>query len=330
MMRLLKYFGFRTFKTGIAATAAMTIAVSFGLKYAAAAGIIAILSVQTTKRHSLKLAAQRMGACILALFISSILFGLLGYNTLVFGLFLFIFIPISAMFNFNEGIVVNSVLVTHLLVERSIAPSLMLNELILMSIGIGVALILNLHMPSLEKKIKEDQYYIEAAIKGILMNMSDSLRNNAVSIKEEDLFKNLEVKLKEGKNRAYRNFNNALWRNDRYYIKYMDMRLSQFEILKNMRKHFNNFFITYEQSLRIADFTENVSNSLHEYNTAEGLLKNLYTLKESFASMELPKTREEFENRAMLYQFLNDLESFLIIKNEFKKNIKNDQFIDVY
>ena len=35
--------------------------------------------------------------------------------------------------------------------------------------------------------------------------------------------------------------------------------------------------------------------------------------------MELPKNRNEFENRALLFQFLNDLEDFLIIKKEFKE-----------
>ena len=35
--------------------------------------------------------------------------------------------------------------------------------------------------------------------------------------------------------------------------------------------------------------------------------------------MPLPTTREEFENRAMLFQFLNDMEQFLKDKNEFKK-----------
>ena len=58
-------------------------------------------------------------------------------------------------------------------------------------------------------------------------------------------------------------------------------------------------------------------------NTADGLLKNLKLLRESFITMELPKTREEFENRAMLYQFLNDFEQFLLIKNEFKEELLN-------
>jgi uncharacterized membrane protein YgaE (UPF0421/DUF939 family) len=39
--------------------------------------------------------------------------------------------------------------------------------------------------------------------------------------------------------------------------------------------------------------------------------------------MELPKTRNEFEDRALLFQFLNDLEDFLIIKKEFKEFFRN-------
>lgn len=36
--------------------------------------------------------------------------------------------------------------------------------------------------------------------------------------------------------------------------------------------------------------------------------------------MDLPKNREEFENRALLFQFLNDLEDFLLLKKAFKDN----------
>ena len=36
--------------------------------------------------------------------------------------------------------------------------------------------------------------------------------------------------------------------------------------------------------------------------------------------MPLPKTREEFENRAQLLQFLNDMEDLLVIKRNFVLN----------
>ena len=326
----MKFIGYRTLKTAIGAAIAMLIAASLGLKYGTAAGVIVILSVQSTKRQSVRVAIQRMGACFLALFLSSVLFNLLGYNAYVFGAFLLTFIPAAARFRFNEGIVVSSVLVTHLLVEKSTTPSLIVNELLLMVIGVGVALIMNLYMPSVDKKIKASQADIEELIREILRHMSAALEVCAVSLKEEELFNNLEARIKKGRERAYRSLNNSLFLDNSYYAKYMDMRYQQLKTLKSMRKHFDKFSITYKQTEMIAEFTLKLSNSIHEYNTAEGLLKSLQDLREGFRAMELPKTREEFENRAMLYQFLNDLEQFLLIKNDFKINIDEGSIVDVY
>lgn len=319
----MKFIGTRTLKTGVGAMISISIAMAFGLKYGTAAGIITILSIQITKRQSINLAIQRMGACLLALFLSMVLFKILGFNPVVFGGFLMLFISLASKFKLNEGIVVSSVLVTHLLVEKTVTIALLVNEVALMTIGIGVALLLNLHMPSVEEKIKEDQEYIEEYIREILCHMSVALRQCAVSVKEEQLFSNLESRLSLGRQRAYRNLNNTLFSDSSYYVKYMDMRVQQLHALNNMRKHFERFSISYMQSAMIADFTLKVSESIHEYNTAEGLLKNLKLLRESFITMELPKTREEFENRAMLYQFLNDLEQFLLIKNGFKEELSN-------
>jgi uncharacterized membrane protein YgaE (UPF0421/DUF939 family) len=326
----MKFIGYRTLKTAAGGAIAILIAASLGLKYGTAAGVIVILSVQSTKRQSIRVAIQRMGACILALFLSSVLFNLLGYNAYVFGAFLLIFIPTAARFKFNEGIVVSSVLVTHLLVEKSTAISLIVNELLLMLIGVGVALIMNLYMPSIDKKIKKSQVDIEELIREILRHMSSALGKCAVSLKEEELFNRLERKIKKGRERAYRSLNNSLFSDNSYYAKYMDMRYQQLKALKNMRKHFERFSINYKQNEMIAEFTLKLSNSIHEYNTAEGLLKSLQDLRESFKAMELPKTREEFENRAMLYQFLNDLEQFLLIKNDFKKNLDEESIVDLY
>lgn len=326
----MKLIGYRTLKTSIGAAIAILIAAALGLKYGTAAGVIVILSVQSTKRQSIRVAIQRMGACLLALFLSSVLFNLFGYNAYVFGAFLLIFIPSAARFRFNEGIVVSSVLVTHLLVEKSTSASLIVNELLLMLIGVGAALLLNLYMPSVDKKIKQNQEDIEELIREILRHMSAALKKCAVSLKEDELFNDLENKIKKGRERAYRSLNNSLFSDNSYYAKYMDMRYQQLKALKNMRKHFEKFSITYKQTEMISDFTFRLSNSIHEYNTAEGLLKSLQGLRESFREMELPRTRDEFENRAMLYQFLNDLEQFLILKNDFKKNLDEEMHIDVY
>ncbi|NLP27256.1 MAG: aromatic acid exporter family protein [Clostridia bacterium] len=315
----MKFIGYRTIKTAIAATLAMIIAEMLGLKYTVAAGVIAILSTQSTRRQSVEIAVQRICSSLVALTIATIIFYLFGFSPISFGLYLLIFIPTAARLKVSEGIVVSSVLVTHLLVENTIEVTWLINEILLMLVGAGVALILNLYMPSVEGKIKEDQKYIDDTIRKILLNMSDALKNNFVSIKEEELFQGLEKRLEEARKRAYRNLNNYFFVETNYYVEYMEMRVQQFHVLKRMRAHFQRFFMTYEHSIMVSEFTQEVGESLHEENTAKELLDNLQLLRESFKTMELPKDREEFENRAMLFQFLNDLEDFLIIKYDFKK-----------
>jgi uncharacterized membrane protein YgaE (UPF0421/DUF939 family) len=107
-----------------------------------------------------------------------------------------------------------------------------------------------------------------------------------------------------------------------YYVEYIEMRNQQFNTLKRLRNHFRRFFITYDHTIMVADFTKKISEDFYEKNTCEILLNGLGDLRAKFKNMALPSSREEFENRAMLYQFLNDLEQFLLIKFEFMNNIK--------
>ena len=56
----MRFIGVRTWKTGIGAVIAMIIAKELGLSYWVSAGIITILSIQSTKRESLKIAIKRI------------------------------------------------------------------------------------------------------------------------------------------------------------------------------------------------------------------------------------------------------------------------------
>jgi uncharacterized membrane protein YgaE (UPF0421/DUF939 family) len=310
----MNFIGYRTLKTVIGAVIAMYLAIALGLKYATAAGIITILSLQSTRKQSLRISSKMIGAFLLALLLAVGLFKLFGYTPLVFGLFLLLFIPIAVKLKVQEGIVVSAVLITQLLIERTIEISFILNQIFLMAIGVLIALILNLYMPSFEHKIKEEQDVIEKTIKKILLDMSSSLQNQVVSIQEEELFKYLEVKLKKGREMAYMDLNNSFSSNNRDYTTYMDIRSQQLHCLQNMRKHFERLSITYKQTILIADFTVIIAHSIQGNDAAEKLLKDLSELRKSFTTMELPQNREEFENRGILYQFLNDMDEFLLLE----------------
>ncbi|WP_099191996.1 aromatic acid exporter family protein [Tepidibacter mesophilus] len=317
----MKFIGYRTLKTAIGAAISIIISKNLGIEYAVSAGIITILSIQSTKRKSVEIALQRICACILALFIAYITFNLFGYSEISFAIFLVIFIPLAVKFNMGEGIVVSSVLVTHLLVEKSVEIFWLRNELYLMIIGAFVALILNLYMPSIENKIRSDKIYIEEKMKEILHKMSIALKDHTIEFESDVLFNDLENRLQRALKLSYINFNNYVFQDEIYYVHYMEMRVKQYETIKRMREHFQRFFMTYDQAIIISDFTQRVANLLYEDNTAESLIEELNKLRMIFKEMPLPKDREEFENRAMLFQFLNDMESFLIIKKEFRENI---------
>ena len=309
----MNFIGYRTLKTVIGAVIAMYIAMHLGLKYATAAGIITILSLQSTRKQSIRLSSKMIGSFLLALLLAVGLFKLFDYTPLVFGLFLLVFIPLSVKLQVQEGIVVSSVLITHLLVERNTELPLILNQIFLMAIGVIITLILNIYMPSFENKIKEEQDIIEKTIKKILLDMSMSLRDQIVSIEQENLFTLLEVRLKQGREMAYKNFNNNFSSNSSDYTQYMDIRLQQLHCLKNMRKHFDRLSITYSQTILVADFTIRVAHSISDNDTAEKRLEDLSRLRQSFTTMQLPQDRDEFENRGMLFQFLNDVEEFLLL-----------------
>ena len=306
--------GYRTLKTVIGAVIAMYLAITLGLKYATAAGIITILSLQSTRKQSLRISSKMIGAFLLALLLAVGLFKLFGYTPLVFGIFLLLFIPIAVRLNVQEGIVVSAVLITQLLIEKNTEMSFILNQIYLMAIGVIIALVLNLYMPSFENKIKEEQDIIEKTIKKILLDMSNSLRDQVVSIQEEELFNFLEIRLKKGRMMAHKDFNNSFSSNNSDYTTYMDIRSQQLHCLQNMRKHFERLSITYKQTILIADFTIIIAHSIQGNDAAEKRLRDLSELRKSFTTMELPQNREEFENRGILYQFLNDMDEFLLLE----------------
>lgn len=314
-----KFLGLRTLKTAVGSVLAIFLAQYIGLKYATAAGIITVLSVQNTRKTSIKLAFQRVESTVLALVIAILLFNVLGYSPLVFGLYLAIFIPLTVYLKITDGIVVSSVLVTHLLAEKSASLFWIKNELLLMAVGAGIGIALNAYMPKIENEIKETQKNIEEYMKKILFQMAEALRNQSVSIEEEKMFKELKEVLQKGKESAYRHLNNYIINDVKYYVSYMEMRTLQYEVLKYMRSHFVKFYMTFEETEIVAAFTEKVATDLAEYNTAQGLLKELNEIIQMFKKHQLPKTREEFENRATLFQFLNDMETLLELKKNFKQ-----------
>lgn len=319
----MKYIYNLAFKMSISATIALIIGNALGLQYATVGAVIAILSIQDTRKKALIISYKRIIACSIGILLSVILYSILGNGALIFGLFLIILIPLTSRLKAQEGMVPSVVLSTHFLVANNITIALIYNEVLLMIIGIGVAAIANIFMPSLEDKFKDDKEWIEEHYRIIISKMSKSLITHTVDIDEQKLINEVEQRLYESKETAYKIVNNQFFKSSSYYTDYINMRINQFDTIKRMRLHFQRFNIPVEQMNVMADFTLCVSENISEMNDCKSLLMDLEILRSEFKKMELPKTREEFESRAQLLQFLNDMEEFLLIKRNFFTTMKN-------
>lgn len=320
-----KLVGYRTLKTALGAAIAIYLAQFLGLAYATSAGIITVLSVQNTKRKSIELALRRIASTALGLSIATALFQLLGFTPLAFGFVLLLFIPSAARLRLQDGIVMSAVLITHLLIEESTALVWIMNEFGLVVVGAGVALLMNLYMPSIEKDIRRDQRKVEERMKTILLHLAEALRTQAVPVMEETLYRDLKAALDTGYERAMNLSSNYLTRDFRYYVRYMEMRIKQFEILRHMRGYLGRIDGHYAQSKMVAAFTELVSDQFSEINTAKELLEDLSVYEEMFRQQPLPVTRVEFENRAALYQYFQDLRNLLELKKDFAQGLTAEE-----
>ncbi len=327
----------KVLKIAAGSSAAILIADVLGLAYSASAGIITLLSIQDTKKETLVVAGKRFLAFILAILTAYCLFTAFGYYTLTFGLFLLIFISLSYLFRLQEGIPMCSVLVTHFLIEKDMSAVFICNESIILFIGILVGIILNLYMPDNTGAVKADMRQIEEDIRSILGMLSEIIsrentaKNQAAGFESTESglldksFQELDSHLKAAIARAYNNMNNTLLSDTRYYIQYFTMRRSQTGILLHIREQIRLLTSVPKQADSIALFLKKIREQFHEYNNAERLLQELEQIRNGYRSEPNPVTREEFENRAVLYLILYDLENFLNIKNNFVSNISISQ-----
>ncbi|MBU7593425.1 aromatic acid exporter family protein [Metabacillus halosaccharovorans] len=309
--------GYRTVKTALGTTISIILAQFIGLEYYTSAGIITILCIQVTKKKSLRSSWERFLACSLAMIFSFIFFEGIAYHPLIIGLLLLLFIPATVIVKATQGIVTSTVVIFHLFSTNHITIQVIGNEFLLVTIGIGVALVMNLYMPSVEKKLKNYQIQIEDNLASIFHEIELYLVQKDRKWDGKEITITAQL-INEAKTLAFRDVENHFLRHENSYYHYFKMREKQFEIIERVIPSITSIHIAVEQSKMIADFLHELKVNIHPGNTAHKFLVQLLNMKNSFEEMDLPKTREEFEARAALYHFVREMEQYLIIKSHFK------------
>lgn len=310
-------------KITLGAVLAIALCSLIGLKYSASAGIITILSIQNTKRETMRTAADRTLAFGCALIISFLCYRILGFTVLAFGVYLLGFSFLCLMMGWAAAISMDSVLITHFLSEGSMTPALIINEVLLFGIGTGIGILLNLHLHSKQGAWKRKMDEADSAARGILQRMAERVRSLDRTNYDDSCFVLVNRQLEEAKTLALTNLNNTLFSASLYELDYVEMRKAQCLVLRNIYHSICLLAFLPVQAQTVASFLEQISAEYDMKNDAQGLIAGLNALLLSMQREPLPVSREEFESRAVLFYLLKQLEEFLTLKQSFAKKYGN-------
>ncbi|MFV8828010.1 aromatic acid exporter family protein [Alkalihalobacterium sp. APHAB7] len=316
--------GYRTLKTAVGAGIAIAIAQWLELDFFASAAILTILCISVTRRSSVSLSWQRFVGCLLGLVLAFILFEWVGYHPISLMILLLVFIPLSVKLKVKEGIVTSCVIILHIYTLGTVSVAIFLNELYIIIIGIGVALLMNLYMPSVDRDLHKYQKRIEDNFKIILNEFSNYLGNSGNLWDGKELTETYEL-IQDAKDIAIRNIENHLLRYEDQYYHYFKMREKQFEIIERIMPFISSLDDTVIQGIKISKFLEGLSQAVGPVNTASYFLDELAKMRQEFERMELPQTRQEFEIRSSLYYVMHELEKYLLIKESLRKQTLNTE-----
>lgn len=305
------------FKYVTGSVTAVLCATALNLNYAYSAGIITLLTIQETRRETLRLAAKRVAVFFIMTGLSAFIFPLFGYHVWAFGIALVPYLFFCMLLDMKEAITSVAVLCTHYIAAATFSASVILNELMLLLVGAGVGIAVNYFMPDSLKRLGVYRSQVDDKITDILRKMSEALSDKGRMGYMDDLFEELEVLLLNLKKEALIYINNHFWRADEYYYSYMQMRARQCTILRQIACDIGRLTILPEQVKMLAEFVGRVADEYEEKNDACRLLNELEELRHKYSLQSLPISRAEFENRAILYHILEDIRIFLEIKGVF-------------
>lgn len=302
---------------------AVAIAQMLDLQYATSAGIVTLLTVQDTRKDTIQLAVERFFSFLLSVLLVFLCFRYMGKLDWVnYGVYIFLMVNVCYFFGWQNTISVNAVMGTHYLLTPDYSLNFAASELVLIFIGISLALVMNWRMPSNLKIIREDIRKVEDDMQQVLLELAHHLE---MELDREHIWfdlDRLEDLIHQGLERAREHAHNTLSEDDRYYVEYMEMRLQQCALLQAIRHRVWKIDEMPGQAKIISDYLRYLARYVHENNIPDRQRKDLQQVFDHMKHQPLPKGREEFESRAILYHVLLDLEDFLLVKQRFA-----DQYI---
>ncbi|MBB6730378.1 aromatic acid exporter family protein [Cohnella zeiphila] len=317
--------GIRVIKTAVATLTAIYAAMLLNVDNPLAAGILAIMGVDTTRWRGVRTVLARFGASAVGLGVASALFYFFGFHIWVLSVYILIAFPLVARAGFKEGIVTGAVVVFHLFATGVVSVHTISNELFLLLIGLGWATFFNfVYMPKEKKTLEKLREETELGFAAVFAELARYLRNPDRIWSGGELLAT-ESAVEEGMAVANRARENRLLPQTEPWLLYFHMRRQQLDSIQSMMESVALASERVPQAQDIAGLFERLADDVrsdyYEGQTETGL----DSLERQFKSMALPATRDEFETRAALLQLCRELRRYLSIAKREKKRRSSSQ-----
>lgn len=312
-------------KIAVGSSAAIYIAEMLEMQFAASAGTIALLTLVTTKWETFRLSVLRLATFAVTAALAWTAFTHINHDWTAFGIFIFFIALLTCIFGLKATLSVNAVIGTHFLTAETINGAFVVNELMLIIIGIVIAIILNLFHDyrGHRRVIRANMRYAETQLQLILEEAAMYLAAENHTVWQD--VRALEKKLGEFAEDAHEYQENTFHSHPQYYIDYFNMRLDQCRIIHSLHYELKKIKYVPKQAQVVSGYIMYLKEHVLEYNDPKEQLRKLECIIGDMGNEELPQDRLEFEARAMLYHILMDLEEFLKVKQRFVEKLDEAQ-----
>lgn len=314
-------------KIGFGTAIAITFADWLALLSPTSAGTITLLTLLTTKRNTVKLSSQRLLTFVGTTVLAFALFKFIPNVWFAFGLLIFLQVFLLEILNMTWTLSVNAMIAIHYLIEQTFTFEFVLNELYLVLIGIIIANLLNVIQTysADELTLYKEMHYCERRIRELLREIVTYIKNPDSSSPVWGELSELEQKIHQFMVHAVEYQENTFEEHPRYFIDYFEMREFQCEVLHMLHYEIRKIRTMPTQAHIVSDYIEYLIPYVDTHTNPQPQLEKLVRLLEDLSGQDLPKNREEFESRAILYHILMDLEDFILRKKNFLESLSDEQ-----
>lgn len=315
--------GGRVLKTVLAVTLAIALAQYLGMERVTLAAIVALLTVQRTFYHSLVQSLAKLGSVLLGGTLGAGFSYIFGMTPAAYGLATLAAIYLCLQLRWQDHIVLTSVTAITVIFSANGMPlSFSLQQILTALLGAACALAVNFlftpnHRKDVIGKLDDAARSLGRAIDFIMLEMLEPGCDDKV-FKEE--VANLDALINEGLDLSkllreeQRFIVNRETDSDRYSRTFYIYQ-SQLKRLEEMHKLARRMPIRVPQAAPVAQLFRivqkmqyrRVAGKRNHYRQVDRLMERL---EESFSTMDLPKTREEFVSRASLFHLFQEIKRY--------------------